>query len=132
MAAAVSVGPIYAEIAPRVTYSRWETVLDADDDSAYNVVVLGPTGEGKSRSSIISRMFNRRVCAAADDVDSVTRNMSFISIIDSIRNRNTPPTTECVPRPRTLRERSDAAAWAASRALAARVIVAVGAATSAP
>lgn len=87
---------LYPGVVPLVRHSRRESILNTKDKSAYNVVVLGPTGAGKS--SIINLMFNKRICRAGDDIDSVTRNMEFhvgegmtpggivkrINIIDSV------------------------------------------------
>eukprot|EP00928_Gymnodinium_smaydae_P034347 TRINITY_DN24360_c1_g5_i1.p1 TRINITY_DN24360_c1_g5~~TRINITY_DN24360_c1_g5_i1.p1 ORF type:complete len:444 (-),score=56.58 TRINITY_DN24360_c1_g5_i1:458-1789(-) len=51
-------------------------VADAEVNNACNVLVLGPTGSGKS--NIINLLFNKQVCASAFSACSVTRHMQII------------------------------------------------------
>ena len=67
--------PVYAGLTPRVEYSFTQQVLDLNDSEAYNVVLFGPTGAGKS--TLINLIFNKDVADAYDDPDSVTKNMTF-------------------------------------------------------
>ena len=67
--------PLYPDVTPIVEYSRSEQVLNISDNAAYNVLVLGPTGAGKS--SIINLFFNRKICESEDSVNSVTRHIEF-------------------------------------------------------
>ncbi|EOD20974.1 hypothetical protein EMIHUDRAFT_208032 [Emiliania huxleyi CCMP1516] len=67
--------PLYPGVSPIVAYSRSEQSIQIGDDSAYNVLVMGPTGAGKS--SIINLFFNKKICESEDSVDSVTRNIEF-------------------------------------------------------
>ena len=67
--------PIYAGLTPRVEYGFTQQVLDLNDSGAYNVVLFGPTGAGKS--TLINLIFNKDVADAYDDPDSVTKNMTF-------------------------------------------------------
>jgi len=52
------------------------TCLTRASDKDYNILVLGPTGAGKS--TIINNMFNSTVCAAAATAASVTREVNFL------------------------------------------------------
>ena len=67
--------PVYADLTPRVEYGFTQQVLDLNDSGAYNVVLFGPTGAGKS--TLINLIFNQDVADAYDDPDSVTKNMTF-------------------------------------------------------
>ena len=51
-----------------------EALVEADND-AYNVVILGPTGSGKS--NIINNLFNLTVCETGGSAQSVTRQVTF-------------------------------------------------------
>lgn len=68
-------GPVYAGLTPRVKYANTPGLLDLNDSEAYNVVVFGPTGAGKS--TLINVILNQNVAEANDDPDSVTKNMTF-------------------------------------------------------
>jgi len=74
-------GPVYAGLTSRVKYASTKQMLDLNDSEAYNVVLLGPTGAGKS--TLINVIFNQYVAEAPDpdydDPDSVTKNMTFYS-----------------------------------------------------
>ena len=67
--------PLYPGVTPIVEYSRSVQSIQIGDEMAYNVLVMGPTGAGKS--SIINLFFNRKICESEDSVDSVTRNIEF-------------------------------------------------------
>ena len=67
--------PIYAGLTSRVEYANTPAQLDLNDSEAYNVVLFGPTGAGKS--TLINLIFNKDVADAYDDPDSVTKNMTF-------------------------------------------------------
>ena len=45
------------------------------NNSDYNIVVLGPTGAGKS--TIINNLFNQNVCVTGATAESVTREVRF-------------------------------------------------------
>ena len=66
---------LYPNVKPIVPFSRSEQVLNISDRTAYNVLVMGPTGAGKS--SIINLLFNQKICESDDSVDSVTKNIEF-------------------------------------------------------
>ena len=68
-------GPVYAGLRPRVEYANTPGQLDLNDSEAYNVVLFGPTGAGKS--TLINVIFNQNVAEADDDPDSVTKNITF-------------------------------------------------------
>jgi len=56
----------------------WETrkeALTALDNNSFNIVVLGPTGSGKS--TIINNLFNLTVCHTGGSAESVTRQVQF-------------------------------------------------------
>ena len=52
-------GPVYAGLTPRVIYANTPGQLDFNDSEAYNVVLFGPTGAGKS--TLINVIFNKNV-----------------------------------------------------------------------
>ena len=54
------------------TYKEALTLLDTD---AYNIVVLGPTGAGKS--TLINNLFNLTVCKTGGSAQSVTQQIQF-------------------------------------------------------
>ena len=71
-------------------------LTDAEKD-AYNVVILGPTGCGKS--TIINQIFNKSVCLTGANAQSVTQEVRFyhgnctklrkmINIIDTIGKKS--------------------------------------------
>jgi len=67
----------------------WEThkeALTAEDNNSYNIVVLGPTGSGKS--TIINNMFNLTVCKTGGSAESVTRQVKFYQGSTTIQYRN--------------------------------------------
>ena len=83
-------GPVYAGLTPRVEYANTPAQLDLNDAEAYNVVLLGPTGAGKS--TLINLIFNQNVAEAYVDPDSVTKNMTFYTgegyVTEFVRDRN--------------------------------------------
>ena len=68
---------IYPEIQERhrIRFQTIEKSLVESDHSAYNVVVLGPTGSGKS--TIINHIFNKTVCETSGSAKSCTREVKF-------------------------------------------------------
>ena len=58
-----------------VRFQRIATEMNAGDHASYNIVVLGPTGSGKS--TIINNIFNKTVCATAASAESVTREVKY-------------------------------------------------------
>eukprot|EP00929_Paragymnodinium_shiwhaense_P007377 TRINITY_DN111275_c0_g1_i1.p1 TRINITY_DN111275_c0_g1~~TRINITY_DN111275_c0_g1_i1.p1 ORF type:complete len:447 (-),score=61.13 TRINITY_DN111275_c0_g1_i1:153-1493(-) len=71
------------EVYPKDQYSGFvrfkERVwgLCKDDEDAYNVIVLGPTGAGKSR--IINILFNQEVSKSLPSIDPVTEEIMIFS-----------------------------------------------------
>ena len=68
---------MYPEI-QQTQYVRFHsetTELNENDHASYNIVVLGPTGSGKS--TVINNIFNKTVCATAASAQSVTREVRF-------------------------------------------------------
>jgi len=63
-----------------------QQALSEIDNDAFNVVVLGPTGSGKS--SIINRWFNRTVCQSGAGAQSVTRHVHIIQGTGTISGQN--------------------------------------------
>jgi GTP-binding protein EngB required for normal cell division len=57
--------------------------LDVTDNDAYNIVVMGPTGCGKS--TLINRLFNCTVCEAGASAGSVTRNFHIVEGSGTLR-----------------------------------------------
>ena len=55
-------------------YKNAAKLTEAENDS-FNVVVLGPTGSGKS--TIINQIFNKSVCPTGANAFSVTREVRF-------------------------------------------------------
>lgn len=60
-----------------VKFVRRLQALTKNDADAINIVVLGPTGAGKS--TIINLLFNQKVCKSANSAYSVTRHMDILS-----------------------------------------------------
>ena len=85
---------LYEEIrnTHQVEYTKNAPSLTQTESKAYNVVVLGPTGCGKS--TIINQIFNKFVCPTGANAFSVTREVRFyhgifsdqktINIIDTV------------------------------------------------
>ena len=59
-----------------IKFLKKSSCLTEADNDAYNIVVLGPTGSGKS--TIINHLFNQRVCLTGDTAQSVTREVTFL------------------------------------------------------
>ena len=68
---------IYPEIQDShpIRFQKMARELNESDHSAYNVVVLGPTGSGKS--TIINHIFNKTVCETSASAQSCTREVRF-------------------------------------------------------
>ena len=72
-------------------FIKKSSCLTEADNDAYNVIVLGPTGSGKS--TIINHLFNQRVCLTGDTAQSVTREVEFLQgsmsfeIVDRVDQR---------------------------------------------
>ena len=68
---------LYQDIAGshEVKYLKNANKLTVAEDNAYNVVVLGPTGCGKS--TIINQIFNKSVCPSGANAFSVTKEVKF-------------------------------------------------------
>ena len=58
-----------------VRFQRETPGLNESDHASYNIVVLGPTGSGKS--TVINNIFNKTVCSTAATAQSVTREVRF-------------------------------------------------------
>ncbi|XP_055347952.1 uncharacterized protein LOC129595068 [Paramacrobiotus metropolitanus] len=66
---------LYSFIADNYTFSRVEYYLDYEDDT-YNVLVVGPTGAGKSH--LINVFFNQNICESDVSHRSVTKEIVFV------------------------------------------------------
>ena len=67
---------IYPELEPhKLQFKKHLTTLSENDNNSYNIVIIGPTGSGKS--STINQMFNKRVCPTNSGPDSVTKKLKF-------------------------------------------------------
>ena len=67
---------IYPELEPhKLQFKKHLTTLSENDNNSYNIVIIGPTGSGKS--STINQMFNKRVCPTNSGPDSVTKELKF-------------------------------------------------------
>mmetsp|Transcript_86848 Transcript_86848/g.202148 ORF Transcript_86848/g.202148 Transcript_86848/m.202148 type:complete len:437 (+) Transcript_86848:37-1347(+) len=80
---------LYPQPVEYVKYKATKTVLSADEanNGSYNVVLLGPTGSGKS--SLINLLYNRTVCPAAASPTSVTRHMRITQGTANIMGKET-------------------------------------------
>ena len=58
-----------------ITYKQTKQVMTETDQTFFNIVMLGPTGSGKS--TLINNLFNLTVCEAGDSADSVTKQIMF-------------------------------------------------------
>ena len=56
---------------PLIEYERTAALGPSYDSKAFNIVVLGPTGSGKSL--FINRLFNRQLCKHGNGSESVTK-----------------------------------------------------------
>ena len=68
---------LYPEImnTHELKYFKNAAKLTESENDAFNVVVLGPTGSGKS--TIINQIFNKSVCPTGANAFSVTREVRF-------------------------------------------------------
>ena len=68
---------LYKEIkdSHSIKYSITKTCLTKADNNAFNVLVFGPTGSGKS--TIINNVFNQEICITGATAQSVTRDVKF-------------------------------------------------------
>jgi len=69
--------PIFQSYSGFVQYHGLAPCLSRADIDAFNIVVLGPTGSGKSH--LINLLFNCEVCQSAGSAESVTREMQIHS-----------------------------------------------------
>ena len=69
--------PLYppADVRLSIEWKGMKEALTTADNDAWNIVVLGPTGSGKS--TIINNLFNETVCQTGDSAESVTRQVLF-------------------------------------------------------
>ena len=56
-------------------FTKHERALTKMDDARYNILMLGPTGAGKSH--LINMIFNEEIVATASSPQSVNRDLSF-------------------------------------------------------
>jgi len=56
-------------------FNKHERALTKMDDARYNILMLGPTGAGKSH--LINMIFNEEIVASASSPQSVSRDLSF-------------------------------------------------------
>eukprot|EP00929_Paragymnodinium_shiwhaense_P037229 TRINITY_DN19875_c0_g1_i4.p1 TRINITY_DN19875_c0_g1~~TRINITY_DN19875_c0_g1_i4.p1 ORF type:complete len:447 (+),score=79.11 TRINITY_DN19875_c0_g1_i4:66-1343(+) len=75
----VDTSPLYPQWrSPRdMRFERRLQMLPKQDEETCNILVVGPTGAGKS--TIINLLFNQKVCQARASVNSVTRQMEILS-----------------------------------------------------
>jgi GTP-binding protein EngB required for normal cell division len=68
---------IYPGETPTFTLNHGnKSTLDVHDKRAFNILIMGPTGCGKS--TLINYLFNKTVCLAGSSARSVTRNFQII------------------------------------------------------
>jgi GTP-binding protein EngB required for normal cell division len=72
----LSQNPIYPECETFVQYGKTTQVLNKADQGRFNVLLLGPTGCGKSR--LINILFNQTVSKSAATALSVTKDVFFL------------------------------------------------------
>eukprot|EP00928_Gymnodinium_smaydae_P083933 TRINITY_DN6717_c0_g4_i1.p1 TRINITY_DN6717_c0_g4~~TRINITY_DN6717_c0_g4_i1.p1 ORF type:complete len:444 (-),score=57.20 TRINITY_DN6717_c0_g4_i1:147-1478(-) len=69
--------PVYRKGKSFLEYVATRNILSDDEASnAVNILVVGPTGSGKS--NIINMLFNKKVCASVCSASSITRQMAII------------------------------------------------------
>ena len=67
---------IYPELEPNnLQFQNFATSVFDNENNSFNIVVLGPTGCGKS--TIINQLFNRTVSATAATAGPVTQELEF-------------------------------------------------------
>ena len=67
---------IFPGVTDHILYSGEKAALTSTDEESYNIVILGPTGSGKS--TLINHLFNETVVESGSSAASVTRHVSFI------------------------------------------------------
>ncbi len=70
---------VYDFLETEFVASNLEYYLD-DNESTYNILVVGPTGSGKSR--FINVLFNQDLCSSNKSLVSVTKEISIYIIIN--------------------------------------------------
>ena len=67
---------IYPELEPNnLQFQSFASFVSDNENNSFNIVVLGPTGCGKS--TIINQLFNRTVSATAATAGPVTQELEF-------------------------------------------------------
>jgi len=70
---------VYDFIERELVATKFEYFLDYDDDT-YNILVVGPTGAGKSR--FINVLFNQQICDSEQSFNSVTRDICNLNYLN--------------------------------------------------
>ena len=71
-----NLGPLYPQASRSITYEGHKNVLTPLDNELHNILLLGPTGCGKS--SLINLLFNQNVVDAGASATSLTREITFV------------------------------------------------------
>lgn len=66
---------LYPGVSPFISWERCPQHIDVSDLDAFNVVLLGPTGCGKS--NLVNQFFNQTVSVSAGSAESVTQDVKF-------------------------------------------------------
>ena len=66
---------VYPEATVHVRFRKTMEMMSAVDQNNFTIVILGPTGSGKS--TLINNLFNKAVCQTGDSVHSVTNQVRF-------------------------------------------------------
>jgi nucleoside-triphosphatase THEP1 len=66
---------LYSFLEPSIQFESDQYYLDSDEDT-YNILVVGPTGAGKSK--LISALFNSPVCEHPASLKSTTQDIYFL------------------------------------------------------
>jgi GTP-binding protein EngB required for normal cell division len=67
---------IYKEVKNHhLSFECCKEFIDEMDNEAYNIIILGPTGSGKS--TLINHLFNERVVKASSGAHSITRQILY-------------------------------------------------------
>lgn len=86
-----SLAVIYAEATNHANYTNQSLIIKDEDNEALNIVILGPTGSGKS--AIVNQLYNKNVVASKHSTKSVTRKVQYtqgmynerkVNIVDTI------------------------------------------------
>ena len=67
---------IYDKVSDHIEFKDIANEFTSEDEEAHVVLLLGPTGSGKS--SIANLLFNQHVVKASDDAKSQTKNCTFL------------------------------------------------------